>query len=241
MHRFFSRGSLATIVLALGLPAGVALASPPQHVDFSGIWRLDDQSSDTPERIEAMLRREAQAEKAHAADRQKPGTAPPDGAPGGEGRGMPPGGGAGRGMGGLGSMGGGGHGGRGGGRHGGHGRSVDGSSKPTRYATPPWLEDDGVLIVQQDARQLQLRLDSGTQLELRYGATAQQALNGSALVRCQQGPDGLHLEMTFADGAVLSQDWRLDDGRGELLLRQQWRLPGMDRPVSFVRRYRKLD
>lgn len=203
--------------------------------DFSGIWRLDDQGSDTPDQLEAALRREARAEQSPPAGQGTPATAgdsttKPNRTPPG---GMGHGGGRGGGMGGSGHR---------GGRHGGDaGTKEQGKRSPSRYATPSWLDDDGVLIVQQDARGMQVRLDSGTQFALRFNAPPQQALNGSALVRCLPLANGIRVEMTYADGAVLTQDWLRGADGTHLTVRQAWRLPELDRPVTFARSYRKLD
>lgn len=229
MQRFALRYALVLAVALVTLPAPVAQSAESRPPDFSGIWQLDDQHSDTPDQLEAALRREARKEQSPSADTGTPVPANNAGSERGRPDGMV-----------RGTHGGG----MGGGRHGGHrgkgaDRKASSSHAPTHYATPSWLDDDGVLIVQQDKHGLQIRLDSGTQLALHFGAPPQQMLNGSALVRCQRLANGVRVEMTFADGSVLTQDWLRDtDG---LTLRQAWRLPELERPVTFARRYRKLD
>lgn len=224
--------------LALAMLCGASPALRAATPDLSGIWRLDDGASNTPAAVEALLRHEAMREQA-------PQLPHPPGTPGTSKR---PGDGSDARRDGMGGGGFGGHGGgMGGGRHGGRHRGDDkppgdhASAAPAHYATPPWLDDDGVLIVQQDAGALQLRLDSGTRLDLRFGRPAQQALNGSALVRSFRDDAGVHVEMHYADGARLTQDWSLGaDGR-RLVLHEQWQLPSLDRPVDFVRVYQRLD
>lgn len=235
--------------LALAMLCGASPALRAATPDLSGIWRLDDGASNTPAAVEALLRHEAMREQA-------PQLPHPPGTPG---TGKRPGDGSdarrdGMGGGGFGGHGGGmgggfgGHeGGMGGGHHGGRHRGDDkppgdhASAAPAHYATPPWLDDDGVLIVQEDARTLQLQLDSGTRLDLRFGHPAQQGFNGSALIRSFRDDAGVHVEMRYADGSQLTQDWALGaDGR-HLVLHQRWQLPSLQRPVDFVRLYQRLN
>lgn len=233
MIRPLHRPALGLVLLAWTAIVPSAFAASTSPTDVSGIWRLDDRASDTPTSIEALLQRESMSERAPQVP-QAPGKTGAAGAGGGFGHG-------GGHRGGIGGMG---HG-MGGGRHDAHrgeGKPAadDAPAKPTHFDTPPWLKDDSVLIVAEDDRTLQLRLDSGTQLDLRFDGPLQQALNGSAQVRCHRLIDGVHVEMTFADGSVLTQDWSLSADGQQLTLHQQWRVPALDRPVGFVRVYHKL-
>ncbi len=241
--------ALALALLCCAPPA--PRAATPGAADLSGIWRLDDGASNAAAAVEALLRHEAMREQAPQLPHPpgSPGTGagrPADGAGqhhegiGGGGFGERGGGMGNGGFGGHASGMGGGH--RGGRRHGDDKPPGDqANAAPTHFATPPWLDDDGVLIVQEDAHALQLRLDSGTQLDLRFDRPTQQALNGSALVRSFRNDAGVHVEMHYADGSRLSQEWSLSaDGR-HLVLRQQWQLPSLQRPVDFVRVYQRLN
>ncbi|WP_458068784.1 hypothetical protein [Rhodanobacter sp. BL-MT-08] len=135
------------VFIAVGGPAlgGVAAAAAPALPDFSGIWRLNDQQSDSPDQIAARLRAERKREEAAA---QLPASAstsstPPSSASnshGGRGGGHGGGGGTGGGMGG-----GGGHG-HGGNRNQSKDSSTDGVS-PIVDTPPPLLANDSILIV----------------------------------------------------------------------------------------------
>ncbi|MGN6739523.1 hypothetical protein [Dyella sp.] len=231
-------GSAVALALLCCVPLALNAATP-DPADLSGIWRLDDSSSVTPAAVEALLKHEAMREQP---PRQPH---PPGGTSAGTGQPADDTGPRHERMGGGGF---GGHdGGMGGGHHGGHRHGDDkpssdhAASAPTHYATPSWLDDDSVLMVQEDARALQLRLGSGTQLDLRFDHPAQQALNGSALVRSFRDDAGVHVEMRYADGSRLTQDWSLTaDGR-RLVLHQQWQLPSLERPVDFMRVYQRLN
>lgn len=240
------------LALALLCCASPALrAAAPDTADLSGIWRLDDGASNAPAAVEALLRYEATREQSpqlpHPPGSSSTGAGRPANGAGQHHEGIGGGGFGGRG-GGMGNGGFGGHaGGMGGGHHGGRHHGGDrpsgdhASAAPTHFATPPWLDDDGVLIVQEEANALQLRLDSGTQLDLRFGHPAQQGFNGSALVRSFRDAVGVHVEMRYADGSRLTQDWALGADRRHLVLHQRWQLPSLQRPVDFVQVYQRLN
>jgi hypothetical protein len=226
---------IAASLFGLAALSAAALAGSPATVDFSGAWRLDDQHSDTPDHVAALLRIEAKKEQAPQPDKgtaSVAGTSGDDAHPSG-GHGMGHGGG----MGGMG----GGHGHRGGRGGDASKHPADASGQPPDYPTPSWLSNDQVLIVQQDRQHVQVGLGNGEQLTLRFAVPLQQSLNGSAMVRVHQSDAGMQIAMTMADGSLLEQDWHPSaDGR-HLTLVEHWRVPNLQQPVSFTRSYVRLD
>lgn len=236
-----------TLVAALSVAALVAAgarASAQQTAalpDFSGLWRLSDQGSDSPARITAMLRAEIRRG-------QSPVVAPAGASSSG---GTPPSGGR-HGRGGHGGMGGGGMGGGhmgGGGMGGGHGHgggrasssSGDSSGSDDMPKLPPMLDNDSILVVQQDADALQTRLDNGDQLAVRLDGRTRQTLNGGAMARRQDASRGLRFSLQFSDGGRIDETWsRSADGR-TLRVTEQWQPGFLQRPVVFHRVYQRVD
>ena len=207
----------------------------PVPADFSGLWRIDDQASDNLAQVTASLRTELGRERSPTvapAGSSSSGAAPQSGSRGGR---------RGGGMGG-GHMGGGGMG-------GGHGRggrrasasSGDASGSDDLLQPPPMLDNDSVLVVQQDAKTLQARLENGEQLAVRLDGSHQQTLNGSAVARRQAGGGDLQFSLQFDDGNRIDETWsRAADGR-TLQVTERWQPGFLQRPVVFHRVYRRVD
>lgn len=196
-----------------------------QVTDFSGAWRRDDSGSDDAHAIETLMRREAIQELAPQAApaAASSSAATPTARGGGHG-------------GGRGGMGGGGH---GGGKRGRGGESSNGNTPdaPATYPLPPQLDNDSLLLVQQDAGTLQIRLDSGELLNGRLDGHARQSLNGQAMVSTFAEAGGLTVEIQYADGSRLQQHWvRTADGH-QLTVQERWKIPQLQQAVGFKRSY----
>lgn len=222
---------LAAALLAAGSPASAQqTAALP---DFNGLWRISDQGSDSPAQVAAMLRAEMRREQPPTvapAAASSSGNAPQYG--NGEGRGGRHGGGMG-----------GGHMGGGHTRDGRHAgtSSDDSSGSDDLLKPPPMLDNDSVLIVQQDAKALQARLENGEQLDVRLDGNHQQTLNGSAVARRQAAGPGLQFSLEFNDGSRIGETWsRSADGR-TLQVVEQWQPGFLQRPVVFRRVYQRVD
>jgi hypothetical protein len=199
--------------------------------DFSGIWRLNDQQSDSPDEIAGSLRAERKREEAAAqlpasASSSSTAAATPHSSSGHSG---------GHGMGGGG---GGGHG------HGGNRNqsksSSDGAS-PIVDTPPPLLASDSILNVQQDAKQMQVALSNSDQLDARLDGVAQQSLNGSAVVQTHNYSNGVLISMQFDGGTHLDEYWaKSADGR-HLTVIEQWTTPTAKQAIVFKRIYDRLD
>jgi hypothetical protein len=216
----------------------IAAGASPALPDFSGIWRLNDQQSDSPDQIAARLRTERKREEAAA---QLPASASSSSTPvtssasnnhgshgGGHGMG-----------GGMGGGSGGGHG-RGGNRDQSKAGSSDGVS-PIVDTPPPLLANDAILNVQQDSKHLQVALSDSDQLNARLDGIAQQSLNGSAVIQTRTYTDGLSISMQFDGGTHLEEYWvRSADGH-HLTVTEQWTTPTARQPIVFKRSYDRLD
>lgn len=229
------RGALL-VVCGFALAAAPAQAATP---DFSGAWRLDDQHSANAATLTTLLRTEARREQPAArlpADRTtaSSGTSAHADLYGG-------------GMGGHHTGGGGiGHGGMGGESHGRHRGGDSASQKPdsgqaaqaqTRFALPPLLQRDSVLLVQERAQSVEVQLDNGERLDVRLDGHARQSLDGDAMVEGQAEPNAVHITIRYAGGGELQQDWvRSADGQ-HLTLDCTWKPPSMQKPVHFQRSY----
>jgi hypothetical protein len=234
------------IPASLLIGASLLLAAPhtpaqqaPAPSDFSGLWRIDDQASDSLAQVTTSLRMELRREQSPSvapASSSSSGTTPQPGNRGGR-----HGGGMGGGMGG-GHMGGGGM----GGSHGRGGRrtsasSGDASGSDDLLQPPPMLDNDSVLVVQQDTKTLQARLENGEQLAVRLDGTHQQTLNGSAVARRQAGSGDLQFNLQFDDGNRIDETWsRSADGR-TLRVTERWQPGFLQRPVVFHRVYQRID
>lgn len=236
----------ACCVVASLLLAGTALAA--QNTDFSGAWRLDDRNSDSPDALTAAMRVEARKELAsqQTAPASSSSTATPSGSHGSGGRrggagggGMGHGGGMGGGMGG-GGMGGGGHGRHGGGDSPGGKPPNDGDKDPiatATYAMPPTLKTDSVLLVQQDDKTFQVRLNNGDQLTGKLDGVARQTLNGNAMVRGHIDNGQLTVDIRYADGTELSQSWVMTADGQQMIVTGAWKVPTLQQAVTFKRTY----
>ena len=232
----FSRGLVAGTFASL-LIAGTAIAA--QGTDFSGAWRLDDRSSDTPDALTAAMRVEARKEL--AAQQATPASSSSSAAPASNNHG----GGRHGGMGGGGMGGhGGGMGGGGRGRHGGDsgdGKPANGSDKDpiatATYPMPPTLKTDTVLLVQQDDKTFQVRLNNGDQLAGKLDGVARQTLNGNAMVRGHMDNGQLTVNIRYADGTQLDQTWALTADGKQMVVTGAWKVPTLEQAVTFKRTY----
>ena len=217
---------------------GLIRAANPNMSDFSGIWRLNDQQSDSPSDIAARLRAERKREQpvqlpASAASTGAPSTSQTSGQHGGHvgGHGM------GGGTGGGGMSGGHGH---GGGR--GHAKaptSDNGAAPPD--APPPLLENDSLLNVQQDAKGIRVVLGDKDQLDSRLDGFARQSLNGGAMVSSQMTAAGMQITMQFDGDVRLQQDWAQSPDGHHLIVTETWTTPAVQQPIVFKRSYDRLD
>lgn len=215
--------------IALGAMMSATHAATPTSTDFSGAWRLDDRHSDAAEALTAALRSEARKEQ-----QSSPFPAPAyssASAPAASGRGN----GGGRHAGGLG----GGHG-RHGGSDGNAGKAPGADKDPIAMATypmPPLLKVDSVLLVQQDAKTVQVRLNDGSQLTGKLDGQPHQSLNGNAMVRAHWENDQLHLSVRYADGTQLDQTWTLSPDGQRMVVIGAWKVPTLEQSVTFRRTY----
>ncbi|MEP6899501.1 MAG: hypothetical protein ABI870_13315 [Rhodanobacter sp.] len=215
---------LAVVFVSMVSRAWCAGTSP---LDFSGIWRLDDQHSDAPADIAARLRMERRHEQ--APDSGTPGattTASPSSARSG-------GHGGGRSMGG-------GHGHGGGNRN--HDKSADADTGTApQDDPPPLLADDSVLNVAQDAKTIRVVFDDRDQLDDRLDGVAHPSLNGGAMVRSRLIANDLQISMQFADDVRLRQEWILSPDGHHLTVSESWTTPAVKLPIVFTRSYDRLD
>lgn len=244
-----SEASLTMFTKSLGLPrvllfamsslavAGVAHAASSALPDYSGIWRLDEQQSDSPSDIDARLRLERKREEpvqqpASASSTGTSSASQPSGQHGSHG--------GGHGMGG--GMGGGGMGGHGG--HGGHGQSktstADNGTAPPD-TPPPLLANDSLLNVQQDAKGIRVVLGDKDQLDSQLDGFARQSLNGSAMVQSHLTATGLQITMQFEGDVRLRQDWVQSADGHHLTVTETWTTPAVQQPIVFKRSYDRLD
>jgi len=236
------RRALASVITTL-FAIGVAQAA--QNVDFSGAWRLDDRNSDSPDALTSAMRIEARRELA-SQQSSAPASSSSSPAPAAGGRG----GGRHGGMGGGGMGGGGvGHGGgMGSGGHGRHGDNDGGGSKPASgndkdpiatatYPMPPTLKADSVLLVQQDDKTFQIRLNNGDQLTGKLDGVARQSLNGSAMVRGHVENGQLTVNIHYADGMQLDQTWAMTPDGQQMVVTGAWKVPTLEQAVTFKRTY----
>ncbi|MFC4763341.1 hypothetical protein [Dyella koreensis] len=216
---------LAVFLMLLGAwLASTAHAQTAPAADYSGAWRLDDRNSDSADAVTSLMRDAARKEAPPSTD--TPSADHPQGGHRGGGAGM-----------GHGGMGGGGHGMRGG--KGGKSASTDDSSGESfhkDYPLPPLLKTDSVLLVQQDAKAIQLRLNDGQMLDVKLDGQARQALNGNAMVSGRREGGQLQISFRFADGSQLNQRWVMSPDGKQLTVSAEWRVPDLQ-PVNFKRSY----
>lgn len=224
---------LAMSSFAVTGAARAASSAPP---DYSGIWRLDEQHSDSPSAIDARLRLERKREEPvqQPAGAASTGTASA-GQPSGQ-RGS---------HGGSRGMGGGGMGGRGG--HGGHGGRGQAKAATTDNGVappdtpPPLLANDSLLNVQQDAKGIRIVLGDQDQLDSRLDGNSRQSLNGSAMVQSRLTAAGLQITMQFDGDVRLRQDWVQSADGHHLTVIETWTTPAVQQPIVFKRSYDRLD
>lgn len=215
------------LALLLAMSSLAVRAASPSMPDFSGIWRLNEQQSDSPSDIAARLRAEKKREQPV---QQPPGVAvtstPASHAPGGHGGGR--------------GMGGGGHG------HGGGGRSHDkaattGGGTPAPDEPPPLLAHDSLMNVQQDARDLRVAFDDKDQLDGRLDGSTHQSLSGNALVQARLTAESLQISMQFEGGVRLRQNWVKSPDGHHLTVTETWTTPAVQQPIVFKLSYDRLD
>jgi hypothetical protein len=202
-------------------------AASPSTPDFSGIWRLNEQQSDSPFDIAARLHAEKKLEQPV----QQPAGAAMTGAPASH---TPGGHGGGRGMGG------GGHG------HGGGGRSHDKTATTDNGTAapddpPPLLANDSLMNVQQDANDIRVAFDEKDQLDGRLDGTTHQSLSGNALVQTRLTAEGLQISMQFEGDVRLQQNWIPSPDGHHLTVIETWTTPAVQQPIVFKRSYDRLD
>jgi hypothetical protein len=235
-----------TLTKSLYLPAMVLVATSslafarqvqtqtagPRPPDFSGIWRLDDQHSDSPLDISARLRAEKKAEQPiqppAGASAGTPSAAQSTNRQGGRG---------GHGMGGGGMGGGHGH---GGGRH--HDTPADADSgTPVADDPPPLLADDSMMNVQQDAKDIHVVFGGKDQLDGRLDGIVRQSLSGNAMVQSRLTANSLQVSMQFDGEVRLQESWVESPDGHHLTVTESWTSPAATQPILFRRSYDRLD
>jgi hypothetical protein len=215
------------LVLLLAMSSLAVRAVSPSTPDLSGIWRLNEQQSDSPSDIAARLHAEKKLEQPA---RQAAGAAVA-GTPAGHTSG---GHGGGRGMGG------GGHG------HGGGGRSHDKAATTDNGTAvpddpPPLLANDSLMNVQQDARDIRVAFDDKDQLDGRLDGSTHQSLSGSAMVQTRLTAEGLQISMQFEGDVRLRQNWAQSPDGHHLTVIETWTTPAVQQSIVFKRSYDRLD
>ena len=207
------------LVLLLAMSSLAVCAASPSTPDFSGIWRLNEQQSDSPSDIAARLHAEKKLEQPV----QQPAGVASTGTPASQA-----------------SSHGGGHG------HGGGGRNHDkaattdnGTAAPND--PPPLLANDSLMNVQQDAKDIRVAFDEKDQLDGRLDGTTHQSLSGNALVQTHLTAEGLQISMQFEGGVRLRQDWVQSPDGHHLTVIETWTTPAVQQPIVFKRSYDRLD
>jgi len=209
--------TLAALLASVGPVATLHADSTTALPDFSGAWRLDDANSDNDAAVTKLLQNESQSEQAANDQQQAPAAAAPSPT---EHAGL--------------------HGRRGGG---GHKKDKDDKktddepAKPREYPLPPLLKTDSVLLIQQDSKSVQVRLNSGETLNGRLDGQSQQSLNGAAIVRSHSEAGKLVMQFQFSDGSTLQQTWELSADKHRLTVSEQWKPFGLQQAVYFKRSY----
>ncbi|TBR36441.1 MULTISPECIES: hypothetical protein [Dyella] len=224
---------LPVLLLALALPFALH-AQDAKPLNIAGAWRLDDRNSDSADVVRAKLQAVARGEEAAPAPASTAG-GPGDHGPGGHhggGRGM---GGGGGGMGGHG----GGHGGKGG-DHGSGDKDKDkDEAKDFRGSAPlpPTLASDSVLLVTQDDKSVQVRLNNGQQLEVKLDGVKRQTLSGNAMASARREGGSVVVSIQYADGSQLNERWTPSADGKQLVVDGEWKPQGMADAVGFKRTY----
>jgi hypothetical protein len=209
--------TLAALLAGLGPIAASHADSATALPDFSGAWRLDDTASDNEAAVTKLLQDESQSEQAANDQQQAPAATAPSAT---EHAGL--------------------HGRRGGGGHKkdkDEKKTDDEPAKPHEYPLPPLLKTDSVLLIQQDSKSVQVRLNSGETLNGRLDGQSQQSLNGAAIVRSHSETGKLVMQFQFSDGSTLQQTWELSADKHRLTVSEQWKPFGLGQPVYFKRSY----
>lgn len=212
--------ALALSTLFAGAAPMYLHADTASLADFSGAWRLDDANSDNDAAVTKLLQDESGREQA-ANDQQPAQTTAPSPT---ERAGL--------------------HGRRGGGGHAKHDKddkkADDEPAKPHAYPLPPLLKTDTVLLIQQDNKNVQIRLNSGETMTARLDGQSQQSLNGNAIVRGHNEAGKLVMDIQFADGSTLQQRWELSADKHHITISEQWKPFGLQQPVNYKRSYVEL-
>ena len=212
--------------------ANLAHAASSSAADFSGIWRLNDQQSDSPADIAARLRAERKREEPV----QQPAGASSTGTPSASKTSGSHGGGHGAGGGG---MGGGGHG-HGGGRGQDKASATDSGTAPPDQP-PPLLDNDSLMNVQQDAKGIRVVLDDKDQLDSQLDGNIRQSLSGNAMVQTHITAEGMQISMQFTGDVRLQQTWVKSPDGHHLTVTETWTTPAVQQPIVFKRSYDRLD
>ncbi|HEY0197801.1 MAG TPA: hypothetical protein VGC19_04560 [Rhodanobacter sp.] len=221
---------LPVMLLVATSSCTVAHAAGTTTPDFSGIWRLDDQHSDSPFDIAARLRAEKKLEQPTPPATNTGSTGSPasqastnrHSGHGGGGRSM----GGGRG--------------HDGGRA--HDKSSDAdASVPATEIPPPLLADDSMLNVQQDAKTIRVVFDDKDQLDGRLDGVVSQSLSGNAMVQSHLTAAGLDVSMQFDGEVRLQQTWTASPDGHHLTVTESWTTPAVKQPIVFKRSYDRLD
>jgi hypothetical protein len=216
-----------SLALLLAVSSLAVRATSPATPDFNGIWRLNDQLSDSPSDIAARLRAERNREQPIP----QPASTSSAGAPE---RHSSSGHGGGHGMGG------GGHG-HGGGSRGHNKAAATDSGMPPPDVPPPLLANDSLMNVQQDARGIRVVYDDKDQLDGRLDGSTRQSLSGSAMVQTRLATEGLQIFMQFEGDVRLRQNWIQSPDGHHLTVIETWTTPAVQQPIVFKRSYDRLD
>lgn len=134
-----------------------------------------------------------------------------------------------------------------GGGHGHHGGGDSESNKPATpdkdpiatatYPMPPILKTDSVLLVQQDAKTFEIRLNDGTRFTGKLDNQERQSLNGNAMVRGRLEQGRMVLSIQYQDGTRLEQNWALTPDGQQMIVTGAWKVPTLEQPVTYKRTY----
>jgi hypothetical protein len=223
----FSTSRCLPLLLLLAMSSLAVRATSPSTPDLSGIWRLNEQQSDSPSDIAARLRAEKKLEQpvqqpAGAAVTSTPASHASDRHGGGRG------------------MGGGGHG-RGGGGRGHDKAAATDNATAAPDDPPPLLANDSLMNVQQDARDIRVAFNDKDQLDGRLDGSTHQSLSGNALVQARPSAEGLQISMQFEGDVRLRQSWVKSPDGHHLTVTETWTTPAVQQPIVFKRSYDRLD
>jgi hypothetical protein len=216
--------------LGMFVTAQAALAATPPMPDLSGAWRLNDLNSDAVADIADRMRKEQLDDLSPDA---QPGAASGTAATPAAGQ---------SGGGGHHGGGGGGHGGKGGGKKSGSDSSTANSdAPPPRIPMPRLFAIDSILIVQQNAKNLQVGLSGGDRMDARLDGIASQSINGTATTQLTPLADGASMTIQMVDGTRFDERWLLSSDGHRLIVTGTMNIPTLKQPISFKRQYDRLD